>query len=81
VAIGARRRFSSVLLVFDVHIAEEHRGRGFGRAAMEFAEHEARRRGLTYVALNVFAGNEPARSLYRSPGYTENAISMSKAIP
>jgi ribosomal protein S18 acetylase RimI-like enzyme len=72
--------FRPVLWVYDVHIAEEHRGRGFGRAAMEFAEHEARRRGLSHVALNVFGGNEPARNLYRSLGYTENAISMNKAI-
>jgi ribosomal protein S18 acetylase RimI-like enzyme len=47
---------------------------------MEWAEHEARRRGLTHVALNVFGGNEPARGLYRSLGYAEDAVSMSKAV-
>jgi GNAT superfamily N-acetyltransferase len=69
-----------VLWIFDIHIEEAHRGRGFGRAAMEFAEREALRRGLTHVALNVFGGNEPARNLYRSLGYGEDAVSMSKAI-
>jgi ribosomal protein S18 acetylase RimI-like enzyme len=67
-------------LAHTVRIGEEHRGRGFARAATEFAEHEARRRGLTHVALNVFGGNEPARNLYRSLGYTENAVSMTKAL-
>lgn len=72
--------FRRVLWVFAVHVDEAHRGRGFARAAMEFAEQEARRRRLTHVALNVFGGNDPARNLYRSLGYTEDAVSMSKAI-
>jgi ribosomal protein S18 acetylase RimI-like enzyme len=74
------RDFRRVLWVFDIHVDERHRGRGFARAAMELAEREAKRRGLTHVALNVFGGNEPARRLYRSLGYTEDAISMSKAV-
>jgi ribosomal protein S18 acetylase RimI-like enzyme len=32
------------------------------------------------VALNVFGGNEAARGLYRSLGYTEDAVSMSKPV-
>jgi len=32
------------------------------------------------VALNVFGGNEVARNLYRSLGYEENAVSMSKKL-
>jgi GNAT superfamily N-acetyltransferase len=72
--------FRRVLWVFDVHVEEAHRGHGFARAAMEFGEQEARRRGLTHVALNVFGGNESARNLYRSLGYTEDAVSMSKSI-
>ena len=47
---------------------------------MLLAESEARRRGLDRVALNVFGGNEVARSLYRSLGYGENAIVMSKNL-
>ena len=69
-----------LLWVFSVHVDERHRGRGIGRAAMSFAEDEARRRGLTQVALNVFGGNGPARALYRSLGYGEDAVSMSKAL-
>jgi GNAT superfamily N-acetyltransferase len=68
------------LFVYDVHLDERHRGRGYGRAAMVFAEDEARRRGIDRVALNVFGRNEVARGLYRSLGYEENAVSMSKRV-
>jgi ribosomal protein S18 acetylase RimI-like enzyme len=66
------------LWVYDVHVDEEHRGRGYGKAAMRLAETEARRHSLSAVFLNVFGGNEVARNLYRSLGYRENAVFMSK---
>ena len=69
-----------VLWVYDLRVDVRFRGRGFARAAMEFVEEEARRRGLGHVALNVFGGNEPARGLYRSLGYSEDAVSMSKPV-
>ena len=68
------------LFVYDITVDEQHRGRGYGRAAMVFAEEEARRRGIGRVALNVFGGNEVARRLYRSLGYEENAVAMSKKL-
>lgn len=55
--------------VFDVEVAEEHRGRGYGRALMLLAEHIARAAGRTLIGLHVFAGNTPAQSLYESLGY------------
>jgi|SRR5579884_220123 len=68
------------LFVYDIHLAEEYRGRGYGKVAMHFAEEEARRRGLDRVALNVFGRNTVARRLYQSLGYEENAVSMSKTV-
>ena len=68
------------LFVYQIHIAEKHRGRGYGKAAMLLAEDEARRRGIPRLALNVFGGNTVARSLYTSLGYVENAVAMSKAL-
>jgi ribosomal protein S18 acetylase RimI-like enzyme len=68
------------LFVYDIHLDERFRGRGYGREAMLFAEEEARRRGIDRVALNVFGGNEVARGLYRSLGYEENAVAMSKKL-
>jgi ribosomal protein S18 acetylase RimI-like enzyme len=68
------------LFVYDVHIEDAQQGRGYGKAAMLLAEDEARRRGLDRVALNVFGRNELARGLYRSLGYDENAVAMSKTL-
>jgi GNAT superfamily N-acetyltransferase len=68
------------LFVYEVRVDERFRGRGYGRAAMLFAEDEARRRGIDLVALNVFGGNVVARGLYRSLGYEENAVAMSKKL-
>jgi len=68
------------LFVYQIHIAEAHRGRGCGKAAMLLAEEEARRRGIDRLALNVFGRNTVARRLYLSLGYDENAIAMSKAL-
>ena len=56
--------------VYDVEVAPEHRGRGFGRAAMVAADRLARAAGDERVALHVFGGNVTARRLYLSHGYT-----------
>jgi GNAT superfamily N-acetyltransferase len=72
--------FQRCLFVFDIRLEEAARGKGYGRAAMTFAEEEARRRGHDRVALNVFGANEVARGLYRSLGYQENAVAMSKKL-
>ena len=49
------------LWVYDVHIDETYRGRGYGKAAMVLAEDEARGRSLDLVGLNVSGGNTSAR--------------------
>jgi ribosomal protein S18 acetylase RimI-like enzyme len=69
-----------VLFVYSIEIAEEHRGRGLGRKAMLLFEDEARSRGIGGAALTVLAGNEVARSLYRSLGYAERSVFMSKDL-
>ena len=68
------------LFVYAVEIDEEFRGRGLGRAAMQFAESEAQRLGIAKVALNVFGGNAAARHLYLSLGYEETAVHMEKRV-
>lgn len=69
-----------VLWIWDVFVEKEHRGRGHGREAMRLAEEEARRRGLDRIELNVFGGNEVARSLYRSLDYDDIAVMMGKQV-
>lgn len=69
-----------VLYVYSIEIAPEHRGRGLGREAMLLFEDEARSRGISTTSLTVLGGNEVARSLYRSLGYAERAVFMSKDV-
>ena len=75
-----RDAYEPTLSVYDIDVDEPYRGRGYGKAAMVFAEEEARRRGLTRIAVHVGARNDVARNLYRSLGFEENEIAMSKPI-
>lgn len=66
--------------IFDIHVDEAYRGRGFGRAAMLLAEREALTRGIRRIELNVFGGNTVARGLYQSLGYVERSVRMAKDL-
>jgi ribosomal protein S18 acetylase RimI-like enzyme len=74
--VGARQ----VLFIYDIEIDPAFRGRGLGRAAMLLAEDQARQRGISRIALNVFGGNDVARGLYRSLGYVESSVQMAKDL-
>ena len=66
--------------LYDITIAAPERGRGYGRAAMLALEDEVRALGFERLALNVWGGNEVARGLYRSLGYAEDSVHMSKPV-
>jgi ribosomal protein S18 acetylase RimI-like enzyme len=66
--------------LYDIEIDEHARGQGYGRAAMLQLEEELRREGFTQLSLNVFGGNERARSLYRSLGFRDVAVEMGKDL-
>jgi ribosomal protein S18 acetylase RimI-like enzyme len=72
--------FGKGAFIYSIEVFEAFRGRGFGRQAMLLLEDEVRAQGLSRVALNVFGGNDVARSLYRSVGYSETAVFMSKEL-
>ena len=78
--VERRDMYEPTLGVYDIDVDEPYRGRGYGKAAMVFAEEEARRRGLTRIALRVGARNDVARNLYRSLGFEENDVAMSKSV-
>jgi ribosomal protein S18 acetylase RimI-like enzyme len=78
--LAEREEIQHSLFVYELHVEERYRGRGYGKAAMTLAEDEARRRGIDRVSLNVFGGNAVARHLYQSLGYEENAVAMSKKL-
>ena len=59
------------LLVDNVAIDPRHRGCGFGRRLLEYAEQQARRRGLPALRLYTNAAMTENLSLYPYLGYTE----------
>lgn len=68
------------LFIWDIIIAEEFRGRGYGRATLAALEPIARTLGYDEIGLHVFGDNEIARDLYRSAGYVETNVSMVKRL-
>ena len=57
------------LHVNNVATHAEYRRAGIGRALMEAATDEARRRGARHMLLEVRASNETAQSLYKEIGF------------
>ncbi len=66
--------------VYDLFVEERFRGRGLGRKALELIEEGARAAGLSGIDLNVWGRNDVARRLYRSAGFDERAVFMSKDL-
>ena len=66
--------------LYDITIEEAARGRGFGRATMLALEAEVEALGFGEISLNVWGGNDVARSLYRSLGYAEVSVGMKKRL-
>jgi GNAT superfamily N-acetyltransferase len=61
-------------------IEEEHRGKGYGRAAMLAAEQVVQAAGMTHIALNVFGFNTTARAMYDSLRYRVVSTQMTKPL-
>lgn len=66
--------------VYDIEVDADRRGEGWGRRLIERAEAITREWGLASLQLNVFGDNEVARSLYRSAGFREQQITMTKRL-
>lgn len=66
--------------LYELFVDEPFRGQGLGRRALELLEAEARAEDLPGIDLNVWGGNETARGLYRSAGFHERAVFMSKEL-
>jgi ribosomal protein S18 acetylase RimI-like enzyme len=64
--------------VLSTTVAAE--GTGVGRALIDFAEDWTRRRGLSLMTLNVFAGNERARRFYDRTGFEVEMMKYAKRV-
>ena len=73
---GETRQF----FVVDIQVYEAFRRRGYATQAFEAMEEHAREMGVPSIALHVFAGNHPARALYRKLGYVGTETAMAKQI-
>jgi len=78
--IAPQSEGSDAWWVFDIAVEENHRGAGYGRAAMQLAEKAAAEHGASTLGLNVFGYNTVARGLYDSLGYETTAVQMRKAV-
>lgn len=54
----------------ELWIRPEHRGAGLGRSLLHAAMQLARERGATRIELNTSMGDDAARSLYESAGFS-----------
>ncbi len=68
------------LFIYDLLILEEHRGHGYGEAAMRALEPVARQLGVSRIGLHVFGHNRTAIRLYERVGYRPTNLFMSKAV-
>lgn len=60
----------------EFYLQEEYRGRGWGRAAMEFVEEAARAAGIRTLHLEVVRQNTKALDLYRKLGFREHSSTL-----
>jgi len=63
-----------LLNVHDVYVAPAQRGKGIGRALLEYAETVASKRGYCQITLEVPSGNMPALRLCHAQGFEAFAL-------
>jgi ribosomal protein S18 acetylase RimI-like enzyme len=63
----------TALFIEELFVLPESRNRGVGRALLAYLLKAARAEGLQAVELEVEPGHEPARHLYRSLHFVQNA--------
>ncbi|MET7657066.1 MULTISPECIES: GNAT family N-acetyltransferase [unclassified Streptomyces] len=66
---------------YSLYIQEEHRGKGYGRAAMAAGEQATLEAGDSALMFTVWGGNRVAMNLYTSAGYQVLEESRSIALP
>ena len=67
-------------MIYDIEIAEEHRGKGLGRELLTAAEEWCADHSIGVLKLHVFGHNTTATNLYESAGFEITNLNMAKRI-
>jgi ribosomal protein S18 acetylase RimI-like enzyme len=71
---------SGSVFISDFYVVPEHRGKGYGRAALNALEEMFAGPDYGELRLRVAADNPGARRLYEAAGYRVTGINMRKAL-
>ena len=71
---------SSEWFIYDIDLAEDHRGKGLGRKTMHAIEAFVRDKQGRSINLSVFGFNTVARNLYESEGFEVTRLQMKKKL-
>ncbi|RXJ72724.1 GNAT family N-acetyltransferase [Veronia nyctiphanis] len=71
---------SKSAFIYDLHIHESYRGKGYAKAALLCTEHFASSLGADSISLHVFNHNDVAKALYKKVGYEVISHNMRKTI-
>jgi ribosomal protein S18 acetylase RimI-like enzyme len=66
--------------IYDFHIDEAQRGKGYGRETLALVDERLKALGARSVSLNVFGHNHRARALYEKHGFRVTGIGMRKVF-
>jgi ribosomal protein S18 acetylase RimI-like enzyme len=67
--------------IYDIEVAAEQRGKGYGRGLLEAGERWCAEQQVTILKLHVFGFNTSAINLYESSGFEVTNLDMAKRIP
>lgn len=73
---GVRRR----VFIYEFKLAPRFRDQGYGRQTLHVLERWAKKNKARSLGLNVFTHNPRAHHLYKSFGFEERSVQMSKAL-
>lgn len=66
--------------VSELHVWPDYRRGGVAKGLLEMAEAYAVQRGVTHLSLQVPMANTPAIQLYKSAGFQEETLKMTKRV-
>jgi streptothricin acetyltransferase len=71
------RRWNDEAMVWELHVADNHRGQGVGRRLLQAVERAAAPAGIRGIVIETQTPNVAAIGFYRACGYSLQAIDLS----